>query len=284
MNFHEIMTKLETNKNSNGVIPKTTFGDLFEILPAVDDGNCLFSSIEQLTSKYNLDELRQLVCTYYKDFDKEGTYPANSPKANLQIQMISDNEEEDDDGNPQLHEDSICNDFQWAGIMDVIALTYILKVNIILMIMGRQGYTVQPYIYNTRSKTIFVKYNGVDHFEPLLPLFEVKSPSVISNVSLTERMRTRSKSKRDSSASSISPETKKLIMQMEQRNTGALASASSVSSETRKLIESMEGLNARGITKRKRTRTKQKKVKKKKVKELTTFSVKKAICLRRNNI
>lgn len=261
MNFNEVLTTLETNKNSHGIITKAKFNKLFEILPAVDDGNCLFSSIEQLTSNYDLHELRQMVCEYYKNFDKDKTYPNNSPKSYLQIQMISDNEEEDDDGNPQLHENSICIDFNWAGIMDVIALTDILKVNIVLMIMGKQGYTTQPYVYNKRGKTIFVKYNGKNHFEPLLPLFDVKSPSLSSNISLShssnnrKRSASRSKSKsksKTSSASSVSAETKRLIQQMEDKSKSAIDSAQSISSGTRRLIREMEGqTTAKGITKKK---------------------------------
>lgn len=107
-----------------------------------DDGNCLFYSIEQLDSTYDFSGLRNAVCEYYKNFDKYKNYPGNSIKSALQIQMISDNEE---DGGT-LHEDNICVDQEWAGIMVVIALTDILKINIVMMIMRKEEYTIQPYI------------------------------------------------------------------------------------------------------------------------------------------
>ena len=106
--------------------------------------------------------------------------------------MISDNEE--DDGN--LHQDVICEDGEWGGIMDVIALTDILKVNIIIMIMRKEGYTVQPFVQNKKSKTIFVKYNGKNHFEPLLAKFDLKTPSVSASKSKSKSLnKSKSKSK-----------------------------------------------------------------------------------------
>lgn len=224
MNLDEVINLLDSLKNSHGIIPKRKFNTLFEILPAHDDGNCLFYSIEQLNSTFDFSELRNKVCEYYKNFDKYKNYPENSIKAALQIQMISDNEE--DDGT--LHEDNICVDQEWAGIMDVIALTDILKTNIIMMIMRKEGYTVQPYIYNDRAKIIFVKFNGKNHFEPLLPKFDVKSPSIVQ-----------------SSNKSISSQTRKLIEEMTLRSP-----PKSISSQTRKLIEEMELNMGRGVNKK----------------------------------
>ena len=173
MNFTEVISMLDQHKNTHGIIPKRKFNTLFRILEVGDDGNCLFYSIEKLNSKYDYDELRENVCEYYKQFDKSGNYPEDSLKAKLQIQMISDNEE--DDGT--LHEDVICNDLEWGGIMDVIALADILKTNIVMCLMRKEGYTIQPFMYKSSANTIFVKYNGRDHFEPLLPKFAVKDCS-----------------------------------------------------------------------------------------------------------
>jgi len=201
MNLDQVITLLDKNKNNHGIISKRIFSTLFEILPAEDDGNCLFYSIEQLDSKYDYKQLRDAVCKYYKHFDTEATYPEDSIKERLQIQMISDNI--DDDG--RLHQNKICRDRIWAGVMDVIALTDILKINIVLMIMRKEGYTVQPFMYKKNAKTIFVKYNGVNHFEPLLPLFEVKSPSKTLSPETKRMIAEMDKSK------SISPKTKKVM-------------------------------------------------------------------------
>ena len=189
MNLAEINALLDKNKNTNGIIGKKIFKTLFEILPAGDDGNCLFYSVEQLDSTYNYKDLRKEVCDYYKHFDTEGSYPQDSIKERLQIQMISDNI--DDDG--RLHQNKICRDRVWSGIMDVIALTDILRINIVLIIMRKEGYTAQPYMYKENAKTIFVKYNGINHFEPLLPKFAVNSPS-----------------------KSLSPRTKRMIAEMDK--------------------------------------------------------------------
>lgn len=230
MNITTLLDTLDDLKNSKGVIPKKEFNKFFEILEAGDDGNCLFYSIEQLNSKYNFIELRHHLCQYYRSFDKDGNYPEDSIKAKLQMQMLADNEE--DDG--QLHEEVICNDNEWGGVMDVIALTDILKTSIVLFSMTNTGYTMQPYIYSDRAPTIFVKYNGKNHFEPLLPKFDLierKSPTP------THLFKARS----------ISSETKRQIALIEGNKKGSkkkssspLAKARSVSSETKRLIAQMD--------------------------------------------
>jgi hypothetical protein len=251
MNLDEVFNLLDQNKNKQNIIPKTKFNHLFEILPAHDDGNCLFYSVEQLDSQLDFNGLRNSVCEYYKSFNKNGDYAENSIKHKLQMQMIADNEE--DDGT--LHQDNICNNLEWAGVMDVIALTEILKVNIILMIMSSKGYTVQPFIYNQRAKTIFIKYNGTNHFEPLLPNFNIKSPTPKISLSHSSSKYSSTKKKSSSSkthktmknpletAKSVSSETRKLI---EQTMKNPLETAKSVSSETRKLIDKLGKSKKRG--------------------------------------
>ena len=227
MSFVQITNILDEAKNQKGIVTKAKFNKIFEILPAVDDGNCLFSSVEQLFSLYDLHQLRQLVCEYYKTFDKYAEYPENSIKGKLQIQLISDNkpeydEDEEIDENPQLHEEAICTNFEWAGVMDVIALTDILNVNIILMIMRKEGYTVQPFLNKKSLNTLCIKFNGKDHFEPLLPKFEVETPKSSSS----NKSKSKSKSKSSSNKS--------------YKN--ALDTAKDISSETRRLITQMEDL------------------------------------------
>ena len=169
MNLVETIALLDNSKTEQGIIPKRKFNTLFKILPAEDDGNCLFYSIEQLDTQFDYNELRNAVCKYYKSFHENDEYNEETIEYKLQMQMIAD----DDEDNGTLHQDNICNDLEWAGVMDVIALTDILKLNIILMIMNSTGYIVQPFIYNQRAKTIFIKYNGINHFEPLLPKFDI---------------------------------------------------------------------------------------------------------------
>lgn len=153
--------------------------------------------------------------------------------------MISDNEE-----NSTLHEKNICNDRAWAGIMDVIALVDILKTNIVMMIQVNTGYIVQPFIFSKKAKTIFVKFNGTNHFEPLLPSFNVKSPSVSAS--------SYSKSPKSPKFSkylgkSISSETRRLIEQMDSKTN----SGKSISSETRQLIKQMDSPDVGRCKKRK---------------------------------
>jgi hypothetical protein len=223
MNLTQTIDMLDKSKNKQGTIPKRKFNTLFEIIPAGDDGNCLFYSVEQLDSQFDYEGLRNSVCNYYKKFHEHDEYDENSIKYRLQMQMIADDDEHDG----TLHQDNICNDLEWAGIMDVISLTDILKLNIILMLMNSSGYTVQPFIYNQRAKTIFIKYNGINHFEPLLPKFDIQTTHEIS-------------SSRKKSSSSQTYKTKKTY----------LDDAKSVSSETRKLIENLETGKKKGLPKK----------------------------------
>lgn len=237
MSYDKIVNSLVNVQNAKSIISKANFNKLFEILPAVDDGNCLFSSVEQLTVEYNLHELRQMVCDYYKTFDKYAEYPDESIKAKLQIQMMSDNEPEEDDEDTRLHEEIICTEFKWAGVMDVIALADILNINIVLLIMGKSGYTFQPFLNKKKYPTICVKFNGRDHFEPLLPKFDSGSPRSSSRSKTKSNSKSKSKSK---SSKSISSETKRLISQLENSQNNALEAAKDISSETKKLISQIE--------------------------------------------
>jgi uncharacterized protein (DUF3820 family) len=217
MRFITIVSLLDSMKNSSGIIPSSEFKKYFEVLPVRGDGNCLFYSIEQLDKKYDYKELRKLVCKYYKKFDKGGNYPEGSIGYNLQMQMLADNEENDG----TLHENNICENLEWAGVMDVIALTAILKKNIILMNMVNGGYAPQPFIYKDEAKTIFVKYNGRDHFEPILSnLKSIKatnvSPQHLGIDVSPETLRLIKES--DIQGQEVSPETLRLIEELEIKN------------------------------------------------------------------
>ena len=210
MNYTDYLNEINTYKNDKEIISKRNFNKFFEILEAGDDGNCLFYSIEQLHPKYDFRELREQLCEYYKTFHVNDEYPEDSLHAKLQMQMMIDNEEEEDG---TLHEENICKNGEWASIMDVIALTDILKTNIILFNMTKGGYTIQPFIYKKTAKTIFIKYNGINHFEPLIPKFDVKTPSMSSPKSYSKSI---GKSNQLSKAESVSSETRRLIDELDK--------------------------------------------------------------------
>jgi hypothetical protein len=48
MNLTQTIDMLDKSKNKQGTIPKRKFNTLFEIIPAGDDGNCLFYSVENI--------------------------------------------------------------------------------------------------------------------------------------------------------------------------------------------------------------------------------------------
>ena len=158
----------------NSYISYNKFKQLFKIINVARDGNCLFHSMAILMPKYNHRQLRKMVSEYYKTFSlyNEDEYEADSLEFKLKIQAISDNEENENGENGEesddiLHEEIIGNDGVWCGVMDVIALAIILKINICLLVDVDIMYNIQYYNYNKKAKTCYIKYNGVNHFEPL---------------------------------------------------------------------------------------------------------------------
>ncbi len=179
MNLNESLDLLESLKNNKGILSFEDFDELFEIIPVNGDGNCLFYSIEILNSKFTYSQLRDKVCDYYKMFRPSFRYKVDSLKYQLSFLMKYDNKENDG----TFHRENICKDHEWASVMDIIAIALILENNIILMNKNLDGYSIQPYILGPKFKTIFIKYNGINHFEALLPKFAVESPRKRSRLS-----------------------------------------------------------------------------------------------------
>jgi hypothetical protein len=191
----------------NGVIPTRSFSARFKIGKAHDDGNCLFHSISQLLpidKQKTHQQIRNELCQFYRGFDMNRDYPHNSFSSKLQMQMWADNEEEDGG----LHQDNICRDQEWAGIMDVLALTHILKINIILFSKVRKGYTVQPYMNCPHSPNVYIKYNGTNHFEPVFLKTDIQARAIASAPSESEDSNTPNAL---ATALDVSPETQRQI-------------------------------------------------------------------------
>ena len=77
----------------------------------------------------------------------------------------------DDDGS--LHCENIANDWVYGNIGDVMICSLLFDCNILLFQLNKKKkeYTVIP-IQNVNSKmTICLKYDGVEHFEAMLPMY-----------------------------------------------------------------------------------------------------------------
>jgi len=188
MQVHDLIEYFNNHKNAKQIISKGKFKKLFIVGDVGDDGNCLFYSVEYLISNKSAAELRRMVCAYYKKFNMNKEYAENSLDAQIKFNMLYDNV--DNDGG--MHSKNICQDLKWASVMDVVTLAEVLGINIILFSFSEgdgknkltKGYIMQEYIHKPTAETICIKYNGRDHFQPLVPMFSMNSP-VKSSASTT---------------------------------------------------------------------------------------------------
>lgn len=156
----------------NNAIPDNTFDTLFTVLENNADGNCLFESVEQINDIFTHAQLRRLVCDYYKSFDKNKIYDNDSLENHLQIQMIGDNTEFHARTGKELkrtHEKRICVSREYAGMMDIMVIAMILHSNIVLLIANEHDYTVHPIKVANDAPIMFIKFNGINHYEALIP-------------------------------------------------------------------------------------------------------------------
>lgn len=202
MHVKEYINYLNNHKNAKQIISKGKFKNLFVVGDVGDDGNCLFYSLEYLTT-HDAADLRKRVCEYYKKLDTEKEYPENSLKSQIKYNLMYDN----DDSNGTLHSKNICTNLKWAAVMDVVALAEILKINIILLsyVADSKGYITQEFIYKDTADTVCIKYNGRDHFQPLIPQFSA------SSLAKNSASPTPEKHNYLDEAPDVSPETLKLL-------------------------------------------------------------------------
>ena len=213
MSFDTTISRLETYQSHNNTIPYNTFNTLFAVLENGADGNCLFESIEQLNNTFTHAKLRKQVCDYYKTFDTEQTYEDDSLEERLKIQMSVDNIEYHATTGKELkrtHDKKICVNKTYAGMMDIFVIAMLLRSNIVLLNGNEEdNFTVQPIKFANDAPIMFIKFNGVDHYEALNP----KNPKTLNNATSKKgrrRATSRSRSpKRSSSTKKHSSSTKK---------------------------------------------------------------------------
>lgn len=164
----------------NNTIPDNTFNTLFTVLENNANGNCLFESVEQINNIFTPAQLRRLVCDYYKSFDKEKIYDEDSLDGKLKIQMSVDNAEfhaRTGKELKRLHEKRICVPKEYAGMMDIMVIAMILHSNIVLLIANEHDFTVHPIKVANDAPIMFIKFNGINHYEALIPNNEALIPN-----------------------------------------------------------------------------------------------------------
>ena len=221
MDFSDIEEFIDSLKiPGTDLIPASAFNEFFVVLNAIGDGNCLFHSVSTLVPKYSHIELRKLVCDYYKTFNRQRNYQFGTLKYYLKIQLISDNQE-----NGTLHEHNICRNRVWGGLIDVIVLADVLKTNIIVMINNNGRYHANRIKHSENSPTIIIKYNGVNHFEPVqfrtndlslqnyLSKAKPATPEMLREI---EKMERKDKERKDIFLKNAKPATPKMLREIEE--------------------------------------------------------------------
>ncbi len=242
MNFSDIREFIDSLKipGTELITPKN-FNEFFVVRNAIGDGNCLFHSVSTLVPQYNHTQLRKMVCDYYKTFNRRRNYPDGTLKNFLKIQLISD----DNLDNRILHERNICKNRVWGGMIDVIVLADVLNTNIIVMINYNGNYYVNTVMHDENSPTIIIKYNGINHFEPVqfrtndsslrnhLSKAKSATPGMLREIEEIERLY---KKKEKTSPKTI---TNRLIKQLETRKK-TLKGIKPATTNTKKIIKKIE--------------------------------------------
>lgn len=162
------------------------------------DGNCLFYSVLQsllpTMSKNHLVSnaavLRQRVCDFYTTFDENDTYPPDSLQQQIALSMMQD------DG----HRTDICVDQEYAEMQDIFVLAHLMQLKIVLFhLIPSKMYRVSVVTHHQPKRTVYLRYNGVDHYEAFVKAMrspERSAPGLRHSISSLVRSLSRKGGKR----------------------------------------------------------------------------------------
>ena len=139
------------------------------------NGNCLFESIAVQDTRFTATELRTQLGKFYDTFPFHlSENDDDTLQAKLRLAYITDNTEYHvitGKKNKRTHIERIRNNYEWAGIMDIIALSIILDRPIHLYYaINDDTFHVQEYVdHSVRyQKAIRVTFNGVNHYDAVV--------------------------------------------------------------------------------------------------------------------
>lgn len=155
------------------------FNKQYDIVRNNADGNCLFESVSYLINnlpeedlpgdrKITQEDIRMLVCDFYKNFDRDIKYPKESIENAIILGLLYDNDDEDEHGEYIHHDRNVSNDRVWASMTDILVCSIIFDVDINLYIKYGNEFKLEKIKYQYKNKDVLhVLYNGINHFEAL---------------------------------------------------------------------------------------------------------------------
>lgn len=148
----------------------------FKILSNNPNGNCLFHAFIQLCDlKKSIYTLRHELGVYYAQFDKTKTYDEHTTCYNIWLGLLYDNVDEDGCN----HDTNIANNYVWASMTDVLAMSIIHKVNVLLFTVNPdKSYSVNPIINDSSYTVVSLLFKNGNHFEALVPQSPFPFPMV----------------------------------------------------------------------------------------------------------
>lgn len=163
----------------NEMLTTREFNQRYEIVRNNATGNCLFESIsylinqlpkeeDEVQNEFTHEDIRLLVCDFYKNFDRDIKYPNGCIEESIILGLTYDNDDTDEYGEHILHEINIMNDRVWAGMTDILICSIVFDVDINLYMKNENGFKLEKIKYQYKNKhTLHILYNGINHFEAL---------------------------------------------------------------------------------------------------------------------
>lgn len=158
------------SQNIPDIVYKNEIDILYKIIPNDSKGNCLFESISYglYGSSNNHLQCRVNVCNYYKTYN-----PKNINNTDLETRL-SFNIDDDD------HYIKVGNLSEWGQETDILVSSIIYKVIIVVFSSIKDNmYHVLKYCPVGAIKIIYLRYNGYNHYEAMIPTEH--SPKPIDN-------------------------------------------------------------------------------------------------------
>lgn len=215
----KIYDKISSLGQDNLLINTKIVHRTFKEQPNLGDGNCLFYSIAHSTFLPNLldeknkrlidkaKQFRKEVCDIYTEIhekieatdDKKHNWIKAIRHAFDTLRKIGNQEFRENriliqgirdalitfhqtrDEQDKNHDSKICRDKEYAQLSEILILALLHKYKIVLFLFTGKHYLVSVYSHKDPEHTIYLKYNGRDHYESLYPAMEdtidVRPPS-----------------------------------------------------------------------------------------------------------